>query len=689
MIFKCIRLFFTAFILSLPYSAKAAESPYTYLEPPAHNVVAARFTQDSKRVISLDYKGVLIEWDFLNDRILQRRELAQEVSHECALLTSDGNWAAVADVDAEVTLHNVQRGISKKISCALQPNTSDKMRFPAAMAISGDAAKIYLIDNYGTLYRSLDGKEFMSFGPPVTTYSRYTEPTAMTLSPNGTTIALSKGGEIVIINTVSGQTLATMGHKLGGAANRISFSADGRYITAGMPIRFSAGVAVSEYPVWESATGKLVQSVDFNDGLPFYGGFSRDGKYLFTAASQHSSIIELSTGKQIARFEPKGTSYYDMGESPDGKFLLIAESKGVQIYDYRQLLAGKTPPAYASLEKRRPTIQALAFSPDSSSLLISHRGTPLQQFNLKKGQLEKLAATDTDYFQLNFSSDGTRLFGFGRDGMVIWRYPSMEKIKLVERSQQTNGILYSDGSSQALVLNNRYRHNGEWYAMVSRYDMTTGQLLKDTLLENLPTNASVNYLICADFTTNRAVFQMHSAFLYSLDDGSILKEFPYPPAKEKQWLSDWESSWRFNCASMTFVPTTPLTERARIPSAAEHDYASSRDGNTRAVMYLDAMDKTDTTVRLYDRDEKEIGRFATFASPIFGGNMEQNLVFSNNGAFLAIGTELGDVGIYETSTGKLMGRYYFFMDKEWAWVAADGSLSGSEKGKNRLHKVTL
>lgn len=686
MILKFSRLFFLVLIVTLPYTAIAAES-YTYLEPPGHDVVAASFTQDSKRIISIDYKGVLLEWDFLNDRIVQRREMAKEVSSECVLLTPDGDWAAVADVKAEVTLHNVQSGFSKKISCPLQPDTGDKKRFPSAIAISGDAKKIYLIDNYGALYRSLDGKAFVPFGPLVTTYSRYSEPTAMTLSPVGTTIALSKGGEVITIDTVSGETLATMRHTLAGVANRISFSADGRYVTAGIPIRFSAGVAVSEFPVWEAATGRLVQSVDFNDGLPYYAGFSRDGKYLFTAASQYSSIIERSNGRQIARFEPKRSRYHGMSESADGGFLLIAESNGVQLYDYRQLLAGKTPPPLVSLGKRRPDVQALAFSPDNTSLLISYSGTPLQQFDLKKGRLEKLESTDTDYLQLDFSSDGTRLFGFGRDGMAIWSYPSMEKIKQADHSKQTYGVLYSDDSSQALVLDSSYRHNNDWYTRTIRYDMKTGKILKKTLLENLPTRASMNDLICADFAANKAVFQMHSAFLYSLDDGSILQEFPYPPAKEKQWLSDWESSWRFDCASMTFIPTTALTKNALIPSKTKWHYASTRDGKTRAIMYLDVMDKTDASVRLYDRDEKEIGRFATFVSPLFGGNNAQNMVLSDNGALLAIGTERGDVGLYETATGKLMGRYYFFTDKEWAWVAADGALNGSDKGKNRMHKV--
>jgi hypothetical protein len=253
--------------------------------------------------------------------------------------------------------------------------------------------------------------------------------------------------------------------------------------------------------------------------------------------------------------------------------------------------------------------------------------------------------------------------------------------------RQNNGMLYSADTSQALVLSTNYRINGEWYAHVTRYDMITGKVLQETLLDNLPTKASMNHLICADFAANKGVFQMHSAFLYSLDDGSILQEFPYPPAKENQGLSEWESAWSFDCATMKYVPTTPVTEGARIPSNTKWHYASSRDKSVRAIIYPDVMDETDSSVRLYDREEREIGRFVTFASPLFGGNDAQILTLSDNGSLLAMGTERGDVGVYETATGKLLGRYFIFTDKEWAWLAGDGTLTGSEKGMGRFHKL--
>ncbi len=72
---------FLFFLLVIPFASLAADTGYTYLEPPDRSVVAARFTPDSTRIISLDYKGVLIEWDFRQDRIIQRHELGKKIAH--------------------------------------------------------------------------------------------------------------------------------------------------------------------------------------------------------------------------------------------------------------------------------------------------------------------------------------------------------------------------------------------------------------------------------------------------------------------------------------------------------------------------------------------------------------------------------------------------------------------------------
>lgn len=42
------------------------------MEPHYDNVLGARFTPDSRRTVSVDDRGVLIEWDFINKRIVRR-----------------------------------------------------------------------------------------------------------------------------------------------------------------------------------------------------------------------------------------------------------------------------------------------------------------------------------------------------------------------------------------------------------------------------------------------------------------------------------------------------------------------------------------------------------------------------------------------------------------------------------------
>lgn len=67
-----ITLFVACLSLVLPDRSLAAASSYTYFEPYRYNVMAARFTPDSKRIVALGDSGILIEWDFLQNQILPK-----------------------------------------------------------------------------------------------------------------------------------------------------------------------------------------------------------------------------------------------------------------------------------------------------------------------------------------------------------------------------------------------------------------------------------------------------------------------------------------------------------------------------------------------------------------------------------------------------------------------------------------
>lgn len=673
--------------LVLPDRSLASANSYTYLEPYRYNVMAARFTPDSKRIVALGDRGVLIEWNFLQNRIISRRELGKDISDTCSILASDGRWALVADGNSAVVRHDVTNNASIRIPVTLLPGSGDKPRSPAVLASSDDTATIYLADNYGALYRSRNQGAFVPLGPAATSHSHHDVPYAMALSPDGAMLALSKGSTIFTINTTDGTRLATMRHRLSGTAIRLSFSPDSKQLTAGIPVRFDAGVAVSELPIWDAATGRLVKDVETGSGLPFYAGFSNDGKYLFAATNNTAMVIDRKTGKQLASFIPEGSNAgrFDMRESPDGTYLLITGASGLlQVYDYRKLLNGSMDAPHAALTRQRASLYGFTFSPDSRSLLLSFIKQPLQRLDLKTYRTEQLSSTNKAYEHLLFTSDGSRLVGLDFDALTIWSYPAMTVAAHTERQQQVSGFIMSEDSKQLLVLNNRYR---TVHAQVMRYDVQNGTLLQKLVLEKPSQNASMNHLLCVDFNNNTAVFQMYNAFLYSVKDGSVLQQFPFPQRPDG-YTSDWEEAWRFDCSSMAFVATTPATKGARIPSAPKWHYARSRDKKVTAAMYQDTDGKTDRSVRLYYRNGRETGHFTTFASPRFGNNSVNKLSLSDNGALLAVATEQNDIGIYETATGKLLGRYYFFNDGEWVWVASDGTLHGSDEGKSRLHIVS-
>jgi hypothetical protein len=65
-------------ILAMPLAACVAHHPLCYPEPHTGNVLAATFTPDAKRLISLDEEGRLVEWNYRLERILRSTKLGDD-----------------------------------------------------------------------------------------------------------------------------------------------------------------------------------------------------------------------------------------------------------------------------------------------------------------------------------------------------------------------------------------------------------------------------------------------------------------------------------------------------------------------------------------------------------------------------------------------------------------------------------
>jgi WD40 repeat protein len=405
------------------------------------------------------------------------------------------------------------------------------------------------------------------------------------------------------------------------------------------------------------------------------------------------SIIDLKSGRQIVRFSPDkaSTNRTDMRESPDGSYLLVAGLKGMlMVFDYRQLLAGKTPPPLASMESRRTSVAALSFSADGATLAITHaHSNAVQFFDLKNRAMARQITGNVPYSRLRFSSDGARLTGAGREEITVWRYPSLEPVATLKR-RYTPQLLFSADGNRALAMDNQMRASarhkdkrgrGDWMSEVTEYDLVTAREVRSTVLENLGTGSNMYHLLCVDFDKQIAAFKLYSAFVYSLKDGSLQREVKMPKAPESEWLSIWEGKWRFDCDRLDFVPASP--ELTNTPGDWQRDHAESANGRIRAR--IDSLE--DATVTIYDKSGKERNNFKTIATPWDRGNYSSAVALAPDGSLLAVGTELGDIAIYDTTQGKQLGRYIYFSDGEWAWISADGAVNGSKTGMARLEML--
>ncbi len=682
-----------AFFILLDSPIALAASTPKLLEPHHDHVTAARFTADGARTVSLDNSGRVVEWDFKKQRIVASEKLRELRGGKMGILSGDGRYALLSDIKGRVTLHDLKKKSTTTIPCTLLQGDGKKTRSVAALAINDDATISILADTWNNLYRSEKGGAFTPIGTPQDTYTKNGEPHCMAMSPDGRMVVLSTGAQLRGYDTKTGAEVRYFSHRREGWASSISFSHDGRYLTAAMPIRFAAGVAIGEFTVWEVESGNLAHSFDLDDGLPFYAGFSRDGRYLFSGASRLCSVIDLQSGRQIVKFSPDkaSTNRTDMRESPDGRYLLVAGLKGMlMVYDYRQLLAGKTPQPLASLESRRTSVAALAFSADGATLAITHaHSSAVQLFDLKNRTLARQISGNEPYSRLRFSSDGARLTGAGREEITIWRYPSLEPVGTLKR-RYTPQLLFSADGNRALAMDNQVRASarhkdkrgrGDWLSEVTEYDLVTAREVRSTVLENISTGANVYHLLCVDFEKQIAAFRLYPAFVYSLKDGSLLREVKRPKAPESEWLSIWEGKWRFDCDRLDFVPASP--ELPNTPADWQRDYAESADGRIRAR--IDSLE--DATVTIYDSTGKEQNRFKTIATPWDRGSRSSAVALAPDGSLLAVGTELGDIAIYDTTQGKQLGRYIYFSDGEWCWISSDGAINGSGAGILRLEML--
>jgi WD40 repeat protein len=285
----------------------------------------------------------------------------------------DGKWLASAGADRVIRLWDADTG-KPSLTLAGHQDTIFSLAFvppgegkPATVLVSSSDDKTIRFWDLTT------GKElaYRINHPGI--------PWTLAVSPDGKFLA-SGGSEsfIVLWKVEDGKEVRRWKAHRGGVA-RVAFAPDGRTIASGGTAR-KADEPGDDYGValWETATGKPRQTFAAHTGFVGAIVFSHDGKLLASAGIDEMrgrSVLlwDPETGKQLRAVAGLSSRVGDQSFAPclaltrDGKTMAGGHRGQIQFFD----------PATGGEQRGRSIsvsegIQALAFSPDGSTLASAH-----------------------------------------------------------------------------------------------------------------------------------------------------------------------------------------------------------------------------------------------------------------------------------------------------------------------------
>jgi len=689
-------LFLLSLLLFVPVVTHAKPFRYAPIEPHYDNVVAARFTPDGKRTVSLDDSGVLIEWDFINKRILRR--VQSPFATESGALSGDIGKAVFLSKGGEVALYDLGSAKFQTVDFSIL-KSKDKEREASRIVISADAKTIFASDSQGRIYRSVDGKPFDVFTLAGVSDARQKFVSALAVSPDGKKLAIGEHGMIRIVDAVSGEPVWLIPHDSISYSISMVFSPDSSLLTAGVPGVITLDHSQLEQVFWRVDGGRKRLAVTSPDGVSSAGGFSRDGKLALLAFSSSAQLYDLASGKQLGNSfkatRKKAELYFKMDMTPDGRYLLISGRSGLlKVYETARIIADKEPQEFAALDSRVSKVEALTFSPDGKSILVSNEQSNPQVLDVKAQKMRERLECLHHISSFKFAADAKKVLAIGPYFISQWQWPSMATLPELEfkADTQTSDVEVSpDGASGVALANNELIGDGFYrLPVLQMLDLVGGKVTASFKLEHLK-NQYARYfdLACVDYAAKTAVVLDNDgdrregngrrpnpgrlpnrALLYSLTDGALIKTL----------TAETDRNIPFDCAARTFAGT-PRQFHAALDGGHHYNHiATDRFSITSEDGLVTVTDTRNGSIQHIETSGTGFTKWET-------GNHVVTMSMSPDGSTLAVGTNMGDVGLYDVKNGKWLGTYLYLGYKEWIWYTAAGIVNASKGGSELVRKV--
>jgi WD40 repeat protein len=248
---------------------------------------------------------------------------------------------------------------------------SDRESGNAIVEVSEDGSKAAGIRDDGSIHvRDLmTGEERNLTGPGPTA-------SALTLSPDGESLAVAYPNRIVLLSTVTGKLMRTIESRIANVS-RIIFSADGRMVAAA-----DENGAIETWDLGSGQAFPIITSAGKTTALRFAPG----GLVLVSASEDGSvNLWDLRTGVLSSHLQKHSGAVNAIAFSSDGNLMATGgDDRTVIIWETAKGKARRT------LKGHDLTVTSLAFSPDGSILASGCGNASVVLWNVSTGQFNRV-----------------------------------------------------------------------------------------------------------------------------------------------------------------------------------------------------------------------------------------------------------------------------------------------------------